>query len=424
MADPAISVAQPEDTTGSEPLAGLVALGRMTAGIAHDLNNLLTIMQMQLDQLRPAIEPQRASLLEGLQLGLRQATELTGRLVSVVRQKGSGRSGALPAHNSEVTDLATVAAEIAGLLRRSQNPQVAVEVQAEPNLPAVHGEPGLVTQILLNLCLNAYDAMPRGGQLLIEIGRQAAATPDAAAALISGSEVYLRVRDSGVGIALEDQQRIFEPFFSTKPGARHAGLGLAIVADSVRQVGGRIACQSSPGQGTCFEVVLPVDQDLTESAAGLLNSQTRSVSEGKPQSRCTREPSAVGGGAVLVVDNDAVVRRLAKAVLEGNGYPVLLADNGHEAIDMYRRQHERIAVVLLDWLMPGLLGAEALEELRQINPGVRVVLTSGSLLEPADLSSGDSRSVVPIVPPVFLAKPYHTRDLLAAVTAILGKPDG
>jgi CheY-like chemotaxis protein len=353
-----------------QTLERLAALGRLTGGVAHDFNHLLTILLSHAERLRQAKGEERDELVRGLEAAVRQAADLAGRLVALAR------SAAVPrGTDRQAVDASAAASEVAALLRRAGNPRVSVEVRLAPGLPPVWAEPTAVTQVLLNLCLNAYDAMPAGGTLRVE------AEP------AEGAFVRLSVQDSGAGIPPEIQAHIFDPGFSAKNGG-HAGLGLGIVADVVRRHGGRIECHSAPGRGTRFEALLPTAADPTPPAD-------------PPQ------PESRQGPTVLLVENDGLVQRLANTVLTQQGYHVLTAVDGREAVEAYRSRAFPIDVVLMDLHMPVLSGLEAAEEMRRIDPQVRIVLTSGALQQGLPASHG------------FLPKPYRPAELLAAIAAIL-----
>jgi CheY-like chemotaxis protein len=234
-----------------------------------------------------------------------------------------------------------------------------------------------VTQVLLNLFLNAYEAMPEGGTLLVE------AEP------AEGACIRLSVQDTGAGIPPDVQARIFDPAFSTKNGGRHAGLGLAIVADVVRRHGGRIEYHPAPGRGARFEVFLPA------------------VGSSQPQPAGPPPAESPPGTTVLVVENDPLVQRLAQTILVQEGYRVLTAADGRQAVETYRNRSTAIDVVLMDLNMPVLSGLEAAEELRRIDPTAHIVLTSGAPPEPLPAPFG------------FLPKPYRPAELLAALAAAL-----
>jgi CheY-like chemotaxis protein/two-component sensor histidine kinase len=357
-----------------QTLERLAALGRLTGGVAHDFNHLLTILLSHAERLRHAEGQERAELVQGLEVAARQAADLAARLVALARS-----AHAPLRRDRHAVDLAGTIAEVTALLRRTGNPRVSLQVQVTPGLMPVWAEPTAVTQVLLNLCLNAYDALPEGGTLVVE------AEP------AEGAFVRLAVQDSGAGIPPEAQARIFDPAFSTKNGGRHAGLGLVIVADVVRRQGGRIEYHPAPGRGARFEVFLPT------------------VGSSQPQTAGPPPAESPPRTTVLVVENDSLVQRLAQTVLAQEGYRVLTATDGRQAVETYRNRSTPIDLVLMDLNMPVLSGLEAAEELRRIDPAVHIVLTSGAPPEALPARFG------------FLSKPYRPAELLAALAAALGR---
>jgi CheY-like chemotaxis protein len=422
------------------PRERLAVLGRLTGGIVHDFNHLLTVLRAHLDGLRTAQGPEQAELLNSLEGVVRQAEALTARLVALAR---SNETGSQPLSFTERVNPGTLAVEVGELLRRVANPGVTLEVRARPGLPSVKMEPGALTQLLLNLYLNAYEAMPGGGRLVVEVDQLGGdklcdplgSSPPAASSVLAPG-IRIRVSDSGPGMPHDVQARIFEPMFSTKEGKDNAGLGLAIVSDIVRRHGGRIDLLSSPSRGTCFEVVLPFAPGSNsggafprfppaensgkdcEGSEGIRQAAplprgsypttpSATAAPGLAPSSLSRPPSQKR--TVLVVDNDPSLRQLVRTILERNHYIVLVAADGREAVEAYRTRTGPIDVVLLDLNMPVVSGTEAMEQLERIDPGVRVVLTSGSLMDyPGPL------------PAAFLPKPYVSADLLAAVATALG----
>ena len=368
-------------------------LGRLAGGVAHDFNNLLTAVTGNVALLlagAPEQDPDRA-LLRAVDQAAWRAVELSRQLLRFSRRSPQGL---------RPTDLRTCLDEVAGILRRTMDPRIALEVRAGPRLWTVQADPGQINQVLMNLCVNARDAMPEGGQLLLEAENarldpgQALAHADAR----PGEFVRLRVRDSGVGIPPEVLPRLFEPFFTTKDPGQGTGLGLAVVAGIVRQHQGWVECSGAVNQGTCFDIYLPRDRGNTGVPAPAV-------------------PAPVPGGreTLLLVEDEHLLRELARTILEGYGYEVLVAEDGRQAVDTYRREQHRIALVILDLTMPGLSGRDTLGRLLQVNPQARVLLTTGFAAEAA-------AEPVPEGALGVLPKPYRERDLAAAVRAALDRP--
>jgi len=374
------------------------AVGQLAAGVAHDFNNLLTAIlgNLTLAAADPAIDaPTRAWLHDAEKAGAR-AAELTQQLLSFTRQA---------VLRLEPTDLGASIQEVVGLLRRAIDPRIRVVVRTPPDLWPVQADPGQMIQVLMNLCLNARDAMPDGGEIVLS----AANVPvDAEYARLHldarpGDFVGLRVADTGPGIPPEVRQRIFEPFFTTKGPGKGTGLGLAIVYGIVRQHQGWINCASEPGQGTRFDIFLP-----------------RHAGHAVPPRVPTPAQVAPGQGeTVLLVDDEPLIRNLGRAILQRSGYRVLLAEDGLQALEMYRGAPDSIDLVLLDLSMPRLSGRDTLRQLRLIRPTVRAVLSSGYSPEQVEMTRDEDTLG-------FVTKPYHPQELAravrAALDAVVGRP--
>jgi CheY-like chemotaxis protein len=299
-------------------------------------------------------------------------------------------------------DLNAAADETVRLLRRTFDPRIKVQVQLQPDLWPVQADASQVNQVLMNLCLNARDAMPQGGALILETANR---TIDAGQRLAldgrPGDFTHLRVRDTGCGMPPEVQEHIFEPFFTTKEPGQGTGLGLAMVFGIVKQHRGWIECHSRVGEGTTFDVYLPRLAAPVPAAAAPEADEVRGGSE-----------------TILLADDEMVVSRLGQTILERHGYRVLNAADGAEALDLYRRQPEEIDLVILDLAMPRLSGPETLQELRKINPGVSVLISSGYATE-EELRAVERAGVLG-----FVAKPYRPLDLARRVRAALDHVKG
>jgi CheY-like chemotaxis protein len=273
---------------------------------------------------------------------------------------------------------------------------IALEFQPAADLWLVEADPSQLSQVLTNLTLNARDAMPTGGTIRYQASNF---EPDAAylAAHVEahpGECVRLRVADSGAGIPADVRQRIFEPFFTTKPSGKGSGLGLAIVFSIVKQHRGWIECTSAVGHGTTFDIFLPRSRPVSALPAAVMRD-------------------APSRGTILVVDDEAMIRQLAGTILANAGYNVLAAEDGQAAVNLYHANHDRIALVILDGVMPRLSGRAVLRELTTRYAQVRVLYSSGFSSEAMSLAE---------FPQVrgFLPKPYRAEQLLQAVAAIIG----
>ncbi|HVK12463.1 MAG TPA: ATP-binding protein, partial [Gemmataceae bacterium] len=268
-------------------------------------------------------------------------------------------------------------------------------------LHPVRGDPSQLYQVLLNLCVNARDAMPDGGTLAIAAAAvrvdpaEAAGHPDAR----PGDYVRLEVADTGTGIPADVLDRVFDPFFTTKKAGHGTGLGLSTVLGIVRSHGGFLTMASTPGAGTRFAVYWPI-ADAPAAAPAATESPAL--------------PTRSASGLVLVVDDEAPILHAARATLEGAGYQVASARDGRAAIDLYRAAGLAVTAVVLDVMMPEMDGGATLAELRKLDPACRVLLTSGLRL-PAPLAAATRDGGVG-----FLAKPYSGDQLLTAVGALTG----
>jgi CheY-like chemotaxis protein len=285
--------------------------------------------------------------------------------------------------------------EVIGLLERTIDRAIAIEPHLTDDLATVEGDAGQLHQVLLNLCLNARDAMPDGGRLTIETQNVTLSEEEARTELDleAGQYVLLSVTDTGSGMDVETRQRLFEPFFTTKEEGR--GLGLAMVYGIVRGHGGAIRFYSGLGQGSTFKIYLPVASRPAEDTAP--------------------KDAAVAGGTetILVVDDEEPVRALLQRILEEGGYTVLLARDGVEATELYAERSTEIDLVVLDIIMPRMGGRKTYERLREVNPGVKVLLSSGYS------KKGQAQDILAAGARGFLQKPYDLRAVLRRVREVL-----
>lgn len=332
------------------------AVGRLAGGVAHDFNNMLGVIlgyaQIILNGLNPQ-DPLCDSVREIISAGERSAN-LTRQLLAFSRRQ-TLRPVAL--------NLNAVIWDLQGLLRRLIGEDVRIELQLAEGLAAVLADPGQIEQVIMNLAVNARDAMPQGGTLTVETapGEWPAGASPAAAGLAPGTYVLLGLTDTGTGMDRETMAHIFEPFFTTKEIGKGTGLGLATVYGIVKQSGGGILVDSEPGQGTRFRIYLPT---ATRSA------ETREFPTGQPGTQRGRE-------SILIVEDEPALRELVENVLRGLGYRVYAAANGEEAVRLVEQFGLEPELLLTDVVMPGMSGAQLVERLRHARPGLRVLYMSG-----------------------------------------------
>jgi PAS domain S-box-containing protein len=372
----------------------LESLGLLAGGVAHDFNNLLVgvIGNASLaEELLPEGH-QSAALLQKVVKTGEQAAHLTRQMLAY---SGKGQFLLEPVNLSELLP------EIKGLVLPSVPKKILLTFELDEQLPFIEADRGQVQQIFMNLVLNAAEAIGSSpGTIRVKTGVRDVASDFIGQhmecqPLSPGRYVYLEVGDTGCGMDDGTKARIFDPFFSTKFTGR--GLGLAAVSGIVRAHNGGIAVTTAPGAGSCFTVLFPVDDP------GKLRHAAK-----------IRSTSTQGAGTVLVVDDEALVRDMARQALERHGYNVLVADSGPAAIDVFKRHPGDIALVVLDLSMPGLSGEETLPELRKIRPDVGVIISSGYSESEAMPLFGGQRVLG------FIQKPYTARSLIEKIESLLG----
>jgi PAS domain S-box-containing protein len=367
------------------------SIGVVAGGVAHDLNNVLSpiIMALELLKLKFA-DADSQKLLSLVEASAHRGAEMVRQVLSFARGADGRRIDVQIPHLIE--EMKTIAIETF--------PQgIEVRSVVAHDLRAVAGDPTQLHQVVLNLCVNARDAMPDGGTLTLAAENL---TLDARGAAVDfdvkpGQYVLLKVEDTGSGILPEILGEIFDPFFTTKEVGRGTGLGLSTTRAIVKSHGGSIQVESEPGRGTRFKILLPAwTGDLSASTAGDAGTM--------PHGR---------GELVLVVDDDTSVRRITGQTLEAFGYRAVLAADGKEAVAIYASRGTEIAVVLTDMTMPGMDGPATIQVLRKINPAVRIIATSGLATDGHRGLAADNGVRQ------FLAKPYTAETLLVTVKQVL-----
>jgi PAS domain S-box-containing protein len=370
----------------------LESLGTLAGGIAHDLNNVLAPILMSVTVLRERISDERSlRLLDSLQ----QTAERGASIVRQVLAFARGMEG-----SPVLLDPRNVVQDVANIVRETFPRDVRLHTEAPRELWSINADPTQIHQVLVNLCVNARDAMPDGGELTLEAENVMVDAETAAQQLGAkpGPYVVLKVTDTGTGIPEEIRERIFEPFFTTKPQGKGTGLGLATVLAIVEGHHGFLDLYSQPNRGTCFKVYLPAE---AEQSAGPSDAAGDS-----PRGR---------GELLLLVDDEAAVLTVAGQTLEAFGYRVVTAANGAEAVARYAERVREFALVITDVMMPVLDGAATIAALRVLNPQCRVIAASGLTEGPA-MARAREHQVEAV-----LAKPFTANALLRAVRDVLDR---
>jgi len=374
----------------------LEAIGRLAGGIAHDFNNLLTVItvytQMVVDAM-PAADPRAADLRE-VQGAARRAADLTRQLLAFSRKQ---------VMQPTVLDLNAVVQDVEKMLRRVIGEDVRLETMPAAHEATIRADRNQLEQVLMNLAVNARDAMPAGGRLGISTRRveadEALGAEDAGDAPLPGPWVCLEVRDTGIGMDDAVRARVFEPFFTTKPKGRGTGLGLSTVYGIVKQSGGYITVDSAPGEGTVFALYFPVvDQPL---------EQRRAAPE---------RPLPVGSETILLVEDEHAVREAAQRILTECGYLVLVAGHAEDALALAREHRGRIDLLLTDLVMPDIGGRELAARITADDPDITVMYMSGYTDQQILDAPGDETRDATLI-----LKPFAVEMLAGRVRAALDR---
>lgn len=382
----------------------LESLGQLAGGVAHDFNNLLAVILNYTgfvdEELAgfasasgdPGLLAVRADV-EQIGRAARRAAELTRQLLSFSRRE---------VMRPRVLDLNQVVGDVEQFLRRTLGEHVVLHTALVPDVWRVSADPGQLEQVLVNLAVNARDAMPSGGRLIIETAN---VHVDAVAAarfrgLHPGRHVRLRVSDTGHGMTKEVLERAFEPFFTTRPKGEGTGLGLSTVFGIIVQAGGAAHIASEPGSGTTFTAFLPT----TDAAVGIV----------EPDSPAAR-PARAGGETVLVVENEDAILEVTRRMLARNGYRVFTAASGAEAIELARRHGAAIRLLVTDVIMPQMLGNEVAAAIAEIIPRIAVLYMSG-YAQPLLAAQGRLEPGV-----VLIEKPFSEDELLVKVEELIAR---
>lgn len=366
------------------------AVGQLAGGIAHDFNNILSVIMGHIELLlaKGLLDaPARKRLCEA-QASAQRASNLTRQLLAFSRRQVLQR---------RLLDLNEVSSNIGSMLRRLLGEHIILSFQYAPNLPSVLADPSMMEQVLLNLAVNARDAMPNGGRLVVgtRIVRFVKGHPTVNPQNRLGRFVCWSIQDTGCGIAPEIRERIFEPFFTTKESSKGTGMGLATVYGIIQQHGGWIEVRSSVGQGSIFRIFLPASDRAKSSETSLAQAV---------------HPLPAGSETILVVEDEHSLRELERNALEQQGYRIYEAAHGVDALKVWNQQSQSIDLLLTDMVMPGgLSGRELAQKLQAMKPSLKVIYTTGYSI---DLQA---QGVVLREGTNFLQKPFGPAKLAAAV---------
>jgi CheY-like chemotaxis protein len=374
--------------SGREAAARLQAqkievLGQLASSVAHEFNNFLAAITMQVGIIQDckSLPEEAVGQLKSLEKLAEQASAVTAKLLLFSRRRES---------ESQLLDLNVAVREICKVIVRLMGKDVRIEVRTSPEALWIEADPGMIEQVVMNLCINARDAMPHGGHLTVDtrVDRKEGGAAFAC----------LGVRDTGCGMSAETRARIFEPFYTTKPSGKGTGLGLAAVDEILKQHGGRVEVESELGHGSTFRVYFPAGD-----AGGLVQSVIPAQTTGPGH-----------GESILVVEDDPTICRMMVAVLKRSGYRVVSAASAADALRRWDHEHEAFDVLLTDFLLPGgMNGFELCERLSRAKPRLRMIVMSGFSIGSRE---ADARSGLRIVQ---LAKPFQMQALLSTVRQCL-----
>lgn len=369
----------------------LESIGTLAGGIAHDLNNMLSPIMMSIQLLSEEVTDEGRELLKTIERSARRGADLVRQVLAFARGMEGERA---PVAIAGVID------ETQRLLRETLPRSIRLDINVEPDIPEVIGDETQLHQVLLNLCVNARDAMPEGG--VIEINALSKQLDAQFAAMArsgkAGTYACIEVTDTGGGIPRELLDRIFDPFFTTKPVGVGTGLGLPTVQSIVRSHGGFVNVYSEQGKGTTFRVYLPT------SAIEQVHEPPATVQSSLPRGN---------GELVLVADDEAAIREITRQTLEAFGYRVVLASDGIEALALFNRHGSEIALILTDMMMPNLDGPGLIRAIKSIKPDAVIVAASG-LGANGGVAKAAGHGVTQFIP-----KPYTAETLLVAIAAAL-----
>jgi len=366
------------------------AIGTLAGGIAHDFNNLLmgiqgnaSLMLLNIDSRHPYYER-----LQNIEKQVESGTKLTSHLL------GYARKGKYEVKPVDLNELIEETCGTFGRTRKDMN----IHIEIADDLFAIEADSGQIEQVLLNLFINAADAVPGGGDLFLKTMN--VTHKDLTGKVYKpnrGRYVMLTVTDTGMGMDKETMERVFEPFFTTKEMGIGTGLGLASTYGIIKGHGGHIDVESKKGQGTTFSIYLPASEKKVQRVAK------------------TDEQVIEGTGMILLVDDEDVILEVGQDLLEAMGYQVFIAKDGKEAIEVYEKNRDDLDIVVLDMVMPNMGGGETYDRMRKINPNIKVLLSSGYSID------GEATEILERGCDAFIQKPFKIKELSEAIGKILGK---
>lgn len=368
------------------------AIGALAAGIAHDFNNILmgiqgyvSLLLIKIDTVHPDFEK-----LINIQSLVQSGADLTGKLL------GFARGGQYEVKPTDINELISKTANLFGRTKK----EIIIHQKYEKNICTVEVDRTQIEQVLLNLYVNAWQAMPHGGHIYMETENITINRFNPALNLKAGNYVKIKIADTGVGMDEETRQRVFEPFFSTKEKGRGIGLGLASAYGIIKEHGGIIAVSSELGQGTVFTIFLPASKKKIQKETYASKTILK------------------GTETILLVDDEETIINVCRDILLTLGYKVFVARDGSEALNIYSVNKDKIDLVILDMIMPGLSGSETFDQLKLINPEVRVMLATGYSI------NNQAKKIMEKGCRVFIQKPFHIEELSQKLREVLdGKTD-
>lgn len=368
------------------------AIGQLAGGVAHDFNNMLAaiLTSVELLENNPSLNDKAKKHLTTIGKAAGRSADLTAKLLAFAR-KGKNRS--------TVIDMSLIVQDTMAILEGSVDKNILLRVENTAQVSGVVGDDAQLQNALLNLAINAVQAMPDGGTLTFGLQNrflERAYCENSPFELKEGNYLEISVRDTGAGIPLELQKKIFEPFFTTKEQGKGTGLGLSAVYGTVQTHHGAIDLYSETGVGTVFHIYLPVSEEV-------------------PSPREERQEINKGTGIILLVDDEELIRVSTHSMLEEMGYEVLVAENGAQALEVYRSRHQEIDLVILDMIMPVMSGRQTFAALKAIDGQCRVVIASGFSKE-EDMAELKKQGVKG-----FISKPYRRHELALLLQEILAK---